>query len=53
MEGGYCIETPSKAKTSFRRAVIQLGFLSTIVQLYDSSKTQIGHNFGHRPAKDL
>ena len=53
MEGGYCIETPSKAKTSFRRAVIQSGFLSTVVQLYDSSKTQNGHNFGHGHATDL
>ena len=55
MEGGYSyrIETRSKAKTSFRRAVIRSGFRSTIVQLYDSSKTQNGHNFGHRHARDL
>ena len=53
MEGGYCIETQSKAKTSFHRAVIRSGFRSTVVQLYDSSKTQNAHNFGHRHATDL
>ena len=51
----YNIETQSKA--SFRRAVIRLskssGFRCTVVQLYDSCKTQNDHNFGHRHATDL
>ena len=46
-------KTLSKAKTSFRRAVIRSGFRRTVVQLYDSSKTQNAHNFGHRRARDL
>ena len=52
--GGYSIETQSKAETSFRRAIIQ-SYLTrrTIVQLYDCSKTQNAHNFGHRHATDL
>ena len=28
-------------------------FRRTVVQLYDSSKTQNGHNFGHGHATDL
>ena len=47
------VETRLKAKTSFRRAVIRLGFRRTVVQLYDLSKTQNAYNFGHRRARDL
>ena len=47
------IETQSKAKGSFRCAVIRSGIRRTVVQLYDGSKTQNGHNFGHEHATDL
>ena len=47
------IETQSKAKVSVRRTVIRSGIRRTVVQLYDSSKTQNGHNFGHGHATDL
>ena len=51
---GYPIETQSKATTSFRRAVIRSCpvFSHTVVQLYDYSKTQNAHNFGHGYATD-
>ena len=47
------IETQYKAKVSFRRAIIRSGIRRTVVQLYDGSKTQNCHNFGHEHATDL
>ena len=51
----HCPEIIRKA--SFSRAVIRScrssGFQRTVVQLYDSCKTQNAHNFGHRHATDL
>ena len=56
--GGYCIETRSKAKTKFTSVVPSYNRRSsecrrTVVQLYNSSKTQNAHNLGHRHATDL
>ena len=52
------LETQSKAETKLTSVVPSYegrssGFRRTVVQLYDSSKTQNAHNFGHRHATDL
>ena len=41
------------ARTRLAHFLVPLYNCTTVVQLYDSRKTQNGHNFGHGHARDL